>query len=176
MNQKYLIISILIVIVLIIIYKFSTMKLSMKLIDRDTGINFIGGRRGVIGTEHFVNLNPAPLNYRISTGSDRKLTNCPESTWRHSPSNLSLVNKNNFVAQGSQLPLHPTNTEQVSDGPTVDGTKNTPKNMFMFANNQCNPKCCPSTYSCDGGCICTTKQQRQFIASRGKNNNGESEY
>ena len=53
--------------------------------------------------------------------------------------------------------------------PTVDGTKNTKNKMFMFAYNQCRPECCPSTYSCDKGCVCTTKQQRKFINSRGSN-------
>ena len=175
MNQKYLIISVSVVVLLIIIYKFATMKLSIQLKERDSGIEFVGGRRGKIGIEFFDNLNPAPLNYRISTGSNQRLTNCPSSLWRHPPSNLPLAKKNNFVVQGSQVPIHPTNTEIKSDGPNIDGTKNTPQNMFMFAYNQCNPKCCPSTYSCDGGCICTTKEQRKFISSRGTNNNGESE-
>ena len=39
--------------------------------------------------------------------------------------------------------------------------------MFMFAYNQCRPECCPSTFSCDHGCVCTTEQQRNFINSRG---------
>ena len=42
--------------------------------------------------------------------------------------------------------------------------------MFMFAYNQCRPECCPSTYSCDKGCVCTTEQQRKFIGvTRGNN-------
>jgi len=30
-----------------------------------------------------------------------------------------------------------------------------PKNsMFYFANYKCAPECCPSPYSCSGGCVC----------------------
>lgn len=41
--------------------------------------------------------------------------------------------------------------------------------LFMFKNNQCKPECCPSSYTCDGGCVCTSPDQRQVIASRGGN-------
>jgi len=41
--------------------------------------------------------------------------------------------------------------------------------LFMFKNNQCKPSCCGSSLSCSGGCVCTTPDQRQFIAARGGN-------
>lgn len=44
-----------------------------------------------------------------------------------------------------------------------------PDSLFMFKNNQCKPECCPSSQSCDGGCVCTSPDQRQLIASRGGN-------
>jgi hypothetical protein len=44
-----------------------------------------------------------------------------------------------------------------------------PDSLFMFKNNQCKPECCPSSYACDGGCVCTSPEQRQVIASRGGN-------
>jgi hypothetical protein len=44
-----------------------------------------------------------------------------------------------------------------------------PDSLFMFKNNQCKPECCGASFSCDGGCVCTTPQQRQLIASRGGN-------
>jgi hypothetical protein len=44
-----------------------------------------------------------------------------------------------------------------------------PDSLFMFKNNQCKPECCPASYACDGGCVCTTPDQRQVIASRGGN-------
>ena len=42
-------------------------------------------------------------------------------------------------------------------------------NLFMFRDNKVDPSCCPSTYSSDLGCVCTTKNQRTFINSRGNN-------
>jgi len=51
-----------------------------------------------------------------------------------------------------------------------------PDNMFMFKNNQCKPECCGSTFSCDGGCVCTTPEQRNFINARGGNRTGGSDF
>lgn len=53
--------------------------------------------------------------------------------------------------------------------PTVDGQNGSARHMFMFAKNQCHPECCPGTYSCDKGCICTTEQQEKMLQSRGSN-------
>jgi len=44
-----------------------------------------------------------------------------------------------------------------------------PDNLFIFKNNQCKPECCPGSYSCGSGCVCTTSKQRDQIASRGGN-------
>jgi hypothetical protein len=44
-----------------------------------------------------------------------------------------------------------------------------PDNLFIFKNNECKPECCGATLSCDGGCVCTTPDQRAFINSRGGN-------
>ena len=44
-----------------------------------------------------------------------------------------------------------------------------PDSLFMFKNNQCKPECCGASFSCGGGCVCTTPQQRQLIAGRGGN-------
>lgn len=57
--------------------------------------------------------------------------------------------------------------------PTAD-FKLGPDNLFMFKNNQCKPSCCPATLSCDGGCVCTTPEQRQFIATRGGNHSTDN--
>ena len=51
--------------------------------------------------------------------------------------------------------------------PSVTGNKEDPNRMFMFTHNQCHPDCCPSTYTCDRVCVCTTEAQRDFIAKRG---------
>jgi hypothetical protein len=44
--------------------------------------------------------------------------------------------------------------------------------LFIYANNQCKPECCDSTLACDGGCVCTTPAQRDYINRRGGNSNG----
>ena len=51
-----------------------------------------------------------------------------------------------------------------------------PDSLFMFKNNQCKPECCGSTFSCDGGCVCTTPEQRNFINARGGNRTGGSDF
>jgi hypothetical protein len=48
-----------------------------------------------------------------------------------------------------------------------------PDHLFYFANNECKPECCGATLSCDGGCVCTTPGQRDFINTRGGNRKHE---
>ena len=128
-----------------------------------------GYKRGSDGVENFTNLSPAALDYRMGPKDSVKLTNCPKSYWRHPPANEKLMINKMYVPQGTPLPLIPSSSGPVSVGPNVDGTNKTPKDMFMFAYNQCKPECCPSTYSCDRGCVCTSKQQRKFLVGRGNN-------
>jgi hypothetical protein len=42
-------------------------------------------------------------------------------------------------------------------------------NKFMFNLNKCSPRCCPSTYSSDCGCVCISDKQRNYINRRGGN-------
>jgi hypothetical protein len=44
-----------------------------------------------------------------------------------------------------------------------------PDNLFIFKNNQCKPGCCGASFSCDGGCVCTSPKQRDYINTRGGN-------
>jgi len=66
------------------------------------------------------------------------------------------------TAQGfrARLPNEPLAGPEIEVGPD---------NLFIFANNQCKPECCGATLSCDGGCVCTTAKQRDFINTRGGN-------
>jgi len=89
--------------------------------------------------------------------------------WRKEPCDLKLLNKVKFTTPvGLQGRFNP-DPEHSKTFPTVDGKKDSPRSMFTFAYNQCHPDCCPSTYTCDRGCVCTNKQQREFLNSRGKN-------
>ena len=92
--------------------------------------------------------------------------------WSHSPNNVPLVNDNTlFTVQGHGTPQKPVLSDPSSlSGPSIDGTPDQPNKMFMFANNQSSPNCCPSTFSTSSGCVCTTDKQRDFVASRGYNN------
>ena len=104
-----------------------------------------------------------------------------DSKWRHSPSNLPLYKPSTlYTPQGTPLPLKKqakiTTLPFDSNAPSVDGSLKAPKNMFMFAYNQCRPECCPSTFSCDHGCVCTTEQQRKFIGEQRGNNKNYSVY
>ena len=48
--------------------------------------------------------------------------------------------------------------------------------MFMFANTEFKPECCPNTYSTGSGCACMSGQQYNFLVQRGQNNVPYSEY
>ena len=126
-------------------------------------------------SEKFTNDNSkyAPIKYSMGPYDDLILKPEGCSNWRHPPACKKLYKPSTlYTPQGNPFPLKPKNTSLVnSNGPNVDGTPNTPNDMFMFAYNQCRPECCPSTYSCDHGCVCTNEQQRNFINSRGRNRN-----
>ena len=68
----------------------------------------------------------------------------------------------------SQGPIKMKLSDQAAlNGPPVDGVKGSPEKMFMWANNVTSPLCCPSTFSTSTGCVCSTKNQRDFVAARG---------
>jgi len=97
----------------------------------------------------------------IKTGNDEY--------WMKSPYDTGLIKNDNLYAfLGSQGPLKMSLSDQASlTGPPIDGVKGSPEKKFMFANNVTSPACCPSTFSTSTGCVCTTRQQRDYIASRG---------
>uniref|UniRef100_A0A6C0IVP0 Uncharacterized protein n=1 Tax=viral metagenome TaxID=1070528 RepID=A0A6C0IVP0_9ZZZZ len=163
MNKAIMILSISIGLLIILSYIFEIKFRHIKL-----GMDVNGYKRGKIGVENF-NSRPAKLDYKVSDNDGLKLTNCPEDRWRHPPSNENLV-VNSFTPQGHGVSLKENSyiTNIPESGPGVDSSGTT-KSMFTFAYNQCKPECCPSTYSCDGGCVCTTESQRDFLAKRGLN-------
>ena len=72
------------------------------------------------------------------------------------------VPKNGVSQWRDTLPNEPL------EGPAPDVANG---DMFLFANNQQKPECCPSTFSSDLGCVCTTPQQRALLQARGGNRN-----
>jgi len=89
--------------------------------------------------------------------------------WMKSPDETALVpNDALFTYLSSQGPTKPMFTDNSAlYGPSIDGHPDSDKKMFMLANNRTSPNCCPSTFSTSTGCVCTTKNQRDFIAARG---------
>lgn len=97
-----------------------------------------------------------------------------KENWMKTPDNVDLIPNNAlFTYLGSQGPEKPVFSDNSAlSGPPIDGQPDSDKKMFMFANNRSSPNCCPSTYSTSTGCICTTKNQRDFVASRGVTGSG----
>ena len=89
--------------------------------------------------------------------------------WMKSPDETALVpNDGLYSYLSSQGPIKMRLSDQASlIGPPVDGVKGSPEKMFMWANNVTSPLCCPSTFSTSTGCVCSSKNQRDFIAARG---------
>lgn len=99
-----------------------------------------------------------------------------QENWMKSPDQTALIpNDALFTFLSSQGPTKPVFTDNSSlTGPSIDGHPDSARKMFMLANNRTSPECCPSTFSTSTGCVCTTKNQRDFIASRGAPTGGGS--
>ena len=89
--------------------------------------------------------------------------------WRKKPCNLPLHPEVAYVGPTGQIGRYIEDPTHNPHMPSVDGKKESRKSMFMFTHNQVSPKCCPSTYTTDNGCVCTTKEQRKFVNRRGYN-------
>ena len=89
--------------------------------------------------------------------------------WMKSPDETSLVpNDTLYTYLSSQGPIKMKLSDQAAlSGPPVDGVAGSFEKMFMWANNVTSPLCCPSTFSTSTGCVCTTQNQRDYIAGRG---------
>ena len=92
--------------------------------------------------------------------------------WMKSPDNTALLpNDTLYTYLGSAGPLKMKISDQAALlGPPIDGVDGSPEKMFMLANNRSSLSCCPSTFSTSTGCICTTENQRDYVAGRGGNN------
>lgn len=123
---------------------------------------------------------PAHLDYKMGEYSGIKLNNDgqynirkPKSNnkcgYRKRPCNISLLNDPGYVTPTGIEKKYVEDPDHNPTLPSVDGTKTGRRSMFMFTHNQSHPDCCPSTYSTSTGCVCTTKQQREFVNKRGGN-------
>ena len=112
----------------------------------------------------------SPVNFNMGTGvlgsyDNLKLdTNCKEN-WKAPPCNPPVKSNYMFLPQGTPLPLK---NEMIYSELPKDS-------MFVFANSYASPDCCPSTFSTDRGCVCTTDFQRKYIGEqRGGNKSYEN--
>ena len=97
-------------------------------------------------------------------------------SWMKSPDTAPFIPDDKlYTYLANQSPLKTGLSDQtVLKGPPIDGKEGSPTKMFMWANNVSSPICCPSTYTTSTGCLCTTKNQRDFIAARGIMSNEKS--
>lgn len=72
----------------------------------------------------------------------------------------------------NNVEVKPIQFEDDSMKPSVDGSANGPKSLFMFAYNKVSPECCigenSSGYSTSGGCVCITDKQRKYFSENVK--------
>jgi hypothetical protein len=79
------------------------------------------------------------------------------------------------MGQYDGIELKPENGESVWRNTAPNESLNGPEfevgpdSLFIFKNNQCKPDCCGASFSCSGGCVCSSPAQRQMIANRGGN-------
>lgn len=72
----------------------------------------------------------------------------------------------------NNVPIKSIEFEDSKMKPSVDGTPNGPRSLFMFAYNKVSPECCygprSGGYSTNGGCVCVTDKQKQFFSENAK--------
>jgi len=122
----------------------------------------------------FINKNTynyaAPVNFNVGNGvigsydNIRFETQCAQD-WKKPPCNPPFKSNLMFLPQGTPLPLK---NEMIYSELPKDS-------MFIFAQSYASPDCCPSTFSTDRGCVCTTDFQRKYIGEqRGLNKSYEN--
>jgi len=119
-------------------------------------INNVNGRIST-RTAHY----SAPVNFNVGNGvlgsydNIKFETNCKEG-WKKPPCNPPTKSNYMFLPQGTPLPLK---NEMIYSELPKDS-------MFIFANSYSSPDCCPSTFSTDRGCVCTSDTQRKYIGEQ----------
>lgn len=146
MLPVYILLGILIVLTLYYVYlKF--------IVGFETQVVSTAGTPGYYGvTESFTGASPETVD--ISYTNNRI---GPYDGVRFSQPGLTgTVTADHLRGQSNQLAnpiLVPQGTPSPLDAAPSDLNKD---GMFLFAFNESKPECCPSTYSSDTGCVCTT--------------------
>jgi hypothetical protein len=180
-NNKLL--SLLAVLALVLLFCFIQMRneyesfASCGAVHRESFSNCGGNRR-----EGFISKNMAPVDHTMGTcgginASD--LASIERSDRKYDGLVLGASPKPDYALLGADkvayhspvgdayaLNPDPAMSEKY---PSVDGSEEGAKHMFMFAYNKSSPECCPSTFSSSRGCVCMSEAQRAFINKRGSN-------
>ena len=148
---------------------------------------------GISPMENFQNaMNNTNASMNASVNASVENTTVPsKNAGMNASMNTSMTAVEGFQlasaggARDNYQPMGQFDGVKLSTGNSVSGWRYTAPNepltgpefepgddsLFMFKNNQCKPECCGASFSCGGGCVCTTPQQRQYIAGRGGNRN-----
>lgn len=125
------------------------------------------------GTIENVTYADASYKYKMSDLDGMVLERKNEWRIMPKPDSVPLSDRKEFIPQGHDVPLNPnlSRTERLDNvkPPFVDGIEGSARSMVMFDKNVVSLQCCPSTWSTDRGCVCTSTQQREFINKRGGN-------
>lgn len=105
----------------------------------------------------------------------RTMEGYSESDSKNNNLNELIPKKKLAVYQGvtaNNIPLKPIDFEEDEMKPSVDGSSNGPRSLFMFAYNKVSPDCClgerSGGYSTNGGCVCITDKQKQYFSENSK--------
>lgn len=79
-----------------------------------------------------------------------------------------------YVIQGlssnHDIPNKPLQFEEDPSKPSVDGSPNGPKSLFVFSYNKASPECCNTDYSAgystSKGCVCLSPQQKAYFVGK----------
>jgi hypothetical protein len=89
--------------------------------------------------------------------------------------NELIPKKQLTVFQGvtaNNIPVKSIEYENDEMKPSVDGSSDGPRSLFMFAYNKVSPECClgerSGGYSTNGGCVCITDKQKQYYSENSK--------
>ena len=87
-----------------------------------------------------------------------------KSDWKHEPSDPGLIPYDEpLIPPALGATGYPLKDYYTTPPPPEE-------RLFVFARNKSSPACCPSTFSTSGACVCTTKDQRDWIGQgRGGN-------
>jgi hypothetical protein len=103
--------------------------------------------------EGLANFDPSGLDYNMADGVPQ-----PPKTWGSYPEgSLQAWKQSNANIKGTDVPL-------------PEGQ------LFMWADNQFSPTCCPGAVSNSEGCACISQEQEEYVAQRGGNNTEVSSF